>query len=128
MKYSPKLKRIMAEIKEILDREDVAGYVVIHTPDSGHQFSEYLAKFDPSYSCAKLEGDHLRVKAKLADFNGDVEARNKKIKDTVSMLHHLAEDTGKTALSLLEMSKIVDDIVGAEHFGDGHSSHATQNN
>lgn len=50
MQYSPKLKKAMEDIKKILHENDIAGFVVLHTPG----FSEYLNRVDPSYSCAKL--------------------------------------------------------------------------
>ena len=125
MQYSPKLKKAMQEIMAILDREDIAGCVVLHTP----QFSEYHVKINPSYSCARFEGDNLRVKAKLQeDFNGDKNLMQYKVKNTVNMLNHLAEDTGRLAMSLIKTSEMVDEITKPTHFGDGHSSHTQQNN
>ena len=44
MQYSPKLKRVLAEIKAILDKEDIAGSIVLHTPG----FGEFLLKIDTS--------------------------------------------------------------------------------
>jgi hypothetical protein len=64
MQYSPKLKKAMEEIKSIVKRHDIAAHVVLHTP--GH--SEFWFEISPSYSCAKLEGDNVRFKAKTADF------------------------------------------------------------
>lgn len=126
MQYHPKLKKAIAEIKTILDREDIAGCVILHAP----QFSEFLLKIDPSYSCARFEGDHLRVKAKLKeDFNGDKIAWEQKVRDTSNMLHHLSGITGKTAISLHQISSVVDNAVNATHDGnDGETSHIAQNN
>lgn len=125
MQYSPKLKKAMVAIKAILKEYDIAGLVVIHTP--GH--SEYLVRIDPSYSCAKFESDSMvRIRAKLADFNGDKDAWTKKVTDTSNMLSLLSEVTMRTGLSVAELSERMDKIVDAEHFGGGHTSHGTQNN
>ncbi len=125
MQYSPKLKKAMEEVKEILNKYDIGALVVLHTP--GH--SEYLNKINPSYSCAKFESDEaVRFRAKKADFGGDVEARNKKLTDTSNMLNLLGEVGARISLSMLDLSKRFDKIVDAEHGEGGHSSHSTQNN
>ncbi len=125
MQYSPKLKNAISEINEILDKYDVAGSIVLY--DVGN--SEYLLKINPSYSCASFDGDNLRVKARLKeDFNGDIKSFQKKKSDTSNMLSLLAESTGFLSLNLLKISKIVDEKMGAEHFGNSSTSHTTQNN
>lgn len=124
MQYSPKLKRAMNEMKMLMLKYDIGGFCVLHTP--GH--SEYLLRIDPSYSCAKFEGDHVRIKAKLADFNGDKRAWEEKVASTSNMLSLIGEVGGRTALSILEISKQVDEIVEAEHKDGGHTSHTQQNN
>lgn len=125
MQYSPKLKKAAEEIKSILDKYDIAAMVVLHTP--GH--SEYLIKINPSYSCAFIDGEMLRVRAKLQEhFNGDKKAWEKKVSDTANMLRLLSETSGHLTISVMEMSKIVDERVNAEHNGNGHTSHNQQNN
>jgi hypothetical protein len=125
MQYSPKLKKAMEEIKAILKKHDVGGVVILHTP--GH--SEYLHKLDPSYSCAKVDGNEVRIRAKLQeDFKGDKDAWYKKVRDTVNMFNLLASTCGNTAMSLFEISQKLDSIVDAEHTDLGHSSHTDQNN
>jgi hypothetical protein len=124
MQYSPKLKKAMQEIKDILSKHDIAGIVVIHTP--GH--TEFLNKLNPTYSCCKINGDQIRVKAKLEDFNGNKQARNKVISDTANMLHSISMVTGKMLMPLIDLSQQVDKIIDASHNGEGFSSHTTQNN
>ena len=125
MQYSPKLKRAIGEIKQIMGKYDIAGLVILHTPG----FSEYLLKIDTTYSCAKIEGDQLRVKAKLKeDFNGNKAAMEQSLKDTSNMLHHLSETGGRTAMELFNISAALDEKVKAEHTGKGFTSVTTQNN
>lgn len=125
MQYSPKLKKAIQEIKDILSREDIAGVVVLHEP--GH--SEFLVKVDPTYSCVKIKGDQIRIKAKLKeDFNGDKKAWTKKVGDSANMLHLLSMTMGDIVVPLMDLSHRVDKVVKSDHSGGGFSSHTTQNN
>lgn len=126
MQYSPKLKKAMEQIKAILKEHDIAAMVVLHTP--GH--SEYVIRIDPSYSCAKFEGeDRIRVKAKLKeDFAGDKNAWEQTLSDTSNMLSLIGEVGARVSMSILEISKTVDEKINAEHRNGGHTSHNQQNN
>lgn len=125
MQYSPKLKKAMEEMKEILRKHDIAGVVTLHTP--GH--SEYLLHVTPSYSCATFNGDELRVRARLKeDFHGNIGEQRKKVTDTVNMLDMLSESTAKLAMNLISLSEIVTKKTNAEHLDGGHTSQTTQNN
>jgi hypothetical protein len=124
MQYSPKLKKAMEEIKAIVTKYDIGAMVIIHTPDH----SEYYMNISPSYSCAKHDGDTVRIKAKLKDFNGDKKAWQLKVTDTSNMLSLLGETGGRTALSILNVSKQLDKVVDAEHLDGDHTGHTQQNN
>lgn len=63
MQYSPKLKKAMKEIKGILEKNDIAGFVIIHDPG----FVEYLNHLSPSYSCIRVERGALRAKLKSSE-------------------------------------------------------------
>lgn len=123
MQYSPKLKMAINEMRGILSKHDIAGLIVLHTP--GH--SEYLLKIDPSYSCAKLEGDGVRLQAKKKDFP-TIEAWTKRVSDTSNMLNLLFEVGGHNVMGLSNVSDTLDNIVGAEHTEGGHTTETTQNN
>jgi len=110
---SPKLKEAMEEIKEILNKHDIAASVILHEVG----FSEFLFKISPSYSCCFFEGNMLRVKAKSADYAGGVTERNQKIADTSNMLHHLVETGNHVRETMAELSKKIDDLCETEHFG-----------
>lgn len=124
MQYSPKLKKAMEEIKAIIRKHDIGAMVILHAPG----FSEYYMNISPSYSCAKHDGDTVRIKAKLKDFNGDKKAWQVKVTDTSNMLTHLGETGARTSMSILNVSEQLDKLIDAEHFGGGHSSHTDQNN
>ncbi len=123
MQYSPKLKKAMEEIRDVLNKHDIGAYVVLHTP--GH--SEYLLKIDPTYSCARFDGDHVRIKALRKDFPNK-QAWEEKVAGTSNMLSLLGSVGGRTAVAILDISKQLDKIVDAEHFDGGHTSHTEQNN
>lgn len=122
MQYSPTLKKAMEEIKETLKKYDVAALVVLHKPG----FSEYIMKVNTTYSCAFFEGDNLRVRAKKQDYPS-IEAWKEKVAATSNMLNHIGTMGGQLSLNFLELSKRVDEIVGAQHTGGNHSSHTDQN-
>jgi hypothetical protein len=124
MQYSPKLKKAMEEVKEIVKKYDIAALVVLHTPGC----SEYLNHITPSYSCMKWNGDELRIRAKLQeDFNGDKKAMHEKLQATSNMLRLLSETAGKELLGLMKVSDFVDSLLGSTHTDGGHSSHTEQN-
>jgi len=124
MQYNPTLKKAMEEIKQILQKYDIAGQAVLHSP--GH--SEYMIHITPTYSCAWFENNGVRFRATKKDYNGNEMIRNQKIKDTSNMLALLSETTAKNALSLLAVSKKLDQIIGSNHTEGGHTTHSTQNN
>lgn len=124
MQYSPKLKKAAEEIKQILQKYDIAANVVLHTPG----YSEYLLHITPTYSCAWLENDSVRFRAKKEDYNGNAIVRNQKINATANMLRLLSDVAGYNALTLLHVADEFDGIVGADHNDSSHTSHSTQNN
>jgi len=125
MQYHPKLKKAMAQIKDILIENDIAGVVILHTPG----FSEFLNHLTPSYSCVKYSGgDVMQIRAKKEDFNGDAEKRNQVLCDTSNMFYNLSTIATETAYNLSGVSEKLDAILKAEHYGDGYSSHTDQNN
>lgn len=122
MQYSPKLKKAMEEIKDILNKNDIAGFVVIHTPG----FSEYLNHFETSYSCAKLIGGEVRLKLNSKEIGVD---KAKVIaRDSLNMMTHIAKATGENALFYFDAEKILQDKFGGEDLPGNESSHIQQNN
>lgn len=124
MQYSPKLKRAIQEIKDILSREDIAGVVILHEPG----FSEFLVKVDPTYSCAKIQDGQLKVKSKKEDFKQNPAMREKVVRNTANMLHMLGTNGGHCILPIMEMSSKIDRKIEAEHERGKFTDHNTQNN
>lgn len=124
MQYSPKLKNAAEEIKLILKKYDIAANIILHTPG----FTEYLLHITPEYSCAWLENDQVRFRAKKEDYNGSRAIRNKKIADTTNMFRLLAHTAAQNALSLITVADHFDKVTGADHGEDNHTSNTQQNN
>lgn len=125
MQYSPKLKNAMAAITAILTEYDIAGLIVLHTPG----FCEYGLHISPSYSCAKFDGNELRVRAKLKeDFQGNKKAWTLAVTNTSNMLQVMADISAPIALQLFRMADIVNKRTNAEHDPGDHTSNIQQNN
>ncbi|MCP1384860.1 hypothetical protein [Runella salmonicolor] len=119
MDFSPKLKRVMAQIKDILQKEDLGGMVVLHTPG----YSEYLLNLTPSYSCLKVEKDQIRVLSKLTDYDGDQKQQIQHQANTANMLSLITETAVNQTRVLMQVSNAVDVVVGAEHGKLRHRPH-----
>lgn len=126
MQYSPKLKKAMAKIHQILKDEDIAGVVVLHTP----QHSEYLTHITPTYSCAEIDEQlgMLLIKGQLIHHNNDKKVQIQKLTDTCNMLHHLGRNTAQLGVMLIQASKQADKSFNATYDGGSETSNTTQNN
>lgn len=129
MQYSPKLKKAMNEIQEILDKHDIAGAVVLHTPG----FGEHLIKVNPSYSCAFLDNtpgkEMIRVRTRLAeDYDGNSAKRNQAQQDTVNMFDTFANLITRQAVVSIDMIKLLEEKFEITRTGKGGTSTTQQNN
>lgn len=123
MQFSPKLKTAMEEIKAILQKHDIAGYVVIHTPG----FSEYLNHLDTSYSCAKAESGGISVRINTNEV-GKLKAKQL-AEDTYNMITHFNDNLMNHVLTYNSTyNSLTEKWNGSRNNGGGHSSHSQQNN
>lgn len=122
MQYSPKLKRVMAEIKAIMEREDLTGIVILHEPE----FSEFLLKVDTAESCARIDqyGQlHITTKHFLTR-----ERKKKAVEHTANMFVHLT-DVGKAVVgSCMQALSYMEQKFEIRRTGGGFTSNAQQNN
>lgn len=117
MNYSPKLKKAMQEVRQVLEEHDIAGSVVLHTPG----FSEYLIHISPSYSCAKIERNGvLRVKA--SHLNIPFEEKIEMIISTANMFKLIGETSSHIANQTLSMSRAIDREMNCYHSDSIHTS------
>lgn len=122
--YSPRLKEIMAEIKAVLDKHDIAGYVVLHEPG----FSEYLLSIEPTWSAMCLESNShgrvigARVRARRKDF-ATAEAQRQTIENTLNLLTHLTDVLGMHQAAFAHLRALVESKVDAEYTEGVHTPH-----
>lgn len=114
----------MEEVKQVLQKHNIAGVVVLHTPG----FSEYLYHLTPTYSCASIASNGNMVFKGAKKHYDDEADRHNKLKDTANMLTLLAEPLALCATNIIDASESFDKAFGAEHTEGGHTSHNTQNN
>lgn len=129
MQYSPKLKKAMKEISDILDKHDIAGSVILHTPGHG----EHLLKIDPKYSCAFFDNTPgktgIRVRTRLQeDYGGDARKRHQAQEDTVNMFDILSDLVGKQALMCMDTYSMLGKHFEITSTGSGGTSNTTQSN
>ena len=123
MQYSPKLKKAMETIKQIVKENDIAAFVVLHD-EAG--FSEYLNAVSPSYSCLFLENGNVRVRLKTAEVGKE---RAKKLAEgTYNLVTHFSDMIGRHAMMYIETQKLLKDKWGGEEGDGNHSAHEHQNN
>jgi hypothetical protein len=117
------------EIKAILVKYDIAGSVILNTPDRGTHFSEFLCHVTPSWSCAFFEGDRFRVRGRLQeDFNGNKAAQKKKLTDTTGMVRHFKDTNELLAQNFGGMLQLLATKMDIDH-GDGtFTTHKGQSN
>lgn len=129
MQYDPKLKIIMEEIKAILKKNDIAGFVALHTNRNGG-FVEYFNEISPSYSCGVIEhthkGDGMRFRVKKAEVG---EARAKELAEgTYSMVRGLSQVIGSNAMAWVDAYLRLKEAWDGKDLGGDFSSHTQQNN
>jgi hypothetical protein len=109
----PKLKIARHEIEAICKRYDIAGFFILHNAPGN---AEHWMEVSPSYSRASMEGPGaLRLRSKLADYDGDKMAQRVDMEATLNMLSNFAMIAGQAAIPLLEISQQLDRQMGAEH-------------
>jgi len=108
----PKLIEARDRIKAILVELDIAGHVVLHNAPGK---LEIYTRLDPSYS--KLIGlpPLVRLRSKLADYDGDAEAQRRDLEATAGMVRGMGETMGLNAMQMLDLADWIDKAVGAEH-------------
>lgn len=102
----------MAEIRAVLLKHDIGGYILLHEPG----FSEYLMQIAPSWSVMHIEqaghgGFGIRFRALLAEFGGDREAHKRAVEDSVNMVVHFQDGLLRDAETMKRL-----EIELREHF------------
>lgn len=116
MQYSPKLKKVIAEIHAIIKKNDLAGFVCLTEPG----FSEYLSIIDPSFSAVKFHGNGFRLRTN--DLKLSPREKNKLLENTSNTMSLLCTTVMKQGLMLSEISTQIDKVLNAKHTDGSHTS------
>ena len=119
LKFSPKLKNAMEEIKQILNKHDIAGLIVLHEPGYG----EHYIKINPSYSALEFKNREGIIMKGRQRYNSNKIKHNKAIENSLSLLKVLCELAGKTIIPLIEVSQKMDEYYNATHKNEGYLGH-----
>ena len=122
MQYSPKLKQAMEEIKKIIKENDIAGFVLLHTPG----YSEFLNAVSPSYSCAKIEDGQIKFRIKTSEIGK--EKAKALAEGTYNMITHFADQMTWYANMYIDAHDILKKQWGGDEDRGSITSHEQQNN
>ena len=120
----------MAQIKAILEENDIAGCIALHSP--GHV--ESFIKLNPSYSCAMSEellgGEQVvRFRSRLQeDFDGNAAKMHQSQADTVNMFTMMSDVVGYQALGYMHMMDQLKTEFEITNTDMGFTSGNSQNN
>jgi hypothetical protein len=112
-----KLLLARAEIEATIKKYDIAAHVVLHCAPNA---SEVIINLEPSYSRVKLDKGRAVISSKLADYNGDKEAKNRDLTATCNMVSSMFELTGHAAMFLSGLDETLGEATGATHTSMKH--------
>lgn len=81
---NPKLKEALKEIQEVLTKHDLAGFVLL----ADQKEIDYLYAFGASWTCARLEGRELKIRAEPGQYLTEADMMTT-MADTVSLFLRL---------------------------------------
>lgn len=106
MKHSvANLKFALNEIKEILDKYDLAALISVH----GLAGTAGLLKINPSYSCAKFTENNSHIRINNMNV-GAQEEKKESLEDTLEMLRGLSSNAGMKAIAFSEALQEYEDL------------------
>lgn len=112
----PRLKVARLEIEALLQKHDLAGVVVLHTPG----MSEFFYNISPSYSVCWIDESARRVRIRSRvqrEHQGDAAAQQRDQAATANMTAALAEDLRKAAGMFEDVDHVVTFALQAQHTG-----------
>lgn len=119
-KYSPRLKAIMAEIKEIFDKHDVAGVVTLSDGLGMNEFRYFVDT--PSWSMLRFLNDGSGVHLKAHAKSKPIETNK-----TVNVIYSTHEILANSFMVFEQIRKQVDSTLEVDHqrgefyYGPGHT-------
>lgn len=108
-----RLKVARAEIEAIIQKHDLAGAVVLHTPG----MAEWFYQVNPSYSVLHVDeqAGTARVKSRLVDYGGRRQLQLLDQACTANMVASLASELRLGAGMFAFLQRVVDHAAHAEH-------------
>lgn len=108
-----RLKVARLEVEAVLRKHDLAGVVVLHTPG----MVEFFYDIRPSYSCAWIDESipMLRVKSKLAEYDGNAVNQRHDQAATANMTRSFEDALGHAWGMFLDVSRVIDQAFGSTH-------------
>jgi hypothetical protein len=110
-----KLLIARAEIEAVLRKHDVCAHVLI----AGRHRLEVMLHLDASWSNLYLfsdeNGQGLRMRSKIAEYQGDKDQQRQDLEATSGMVRGFGEQLGMAAMAWLHASDQFDAKTGAEH-------------
>jgi hypothetical protein len=108
-----RLKIARTEIEAIMQKHDLAGCVMLHTPGMG----EFFYSVSPSYSCARVDeqAGMMRLRSKLEDYKGDRIVQEHDRAATANMAASLSDMSTNAASMFASMQRVIDRAFHAEH-------------
>lgn len=110
----PRLKRARAEIEAVMQKHDLAGVCILHTPG----MTEWFYQLNPSYSRLFIDEIAMmaRVRSRLVeDHGGDRQAQLLDQACTANMVAGLMGELVRTTGMFGYLQQIVDHALRAEH-------------
>lgn len=108
-----RLKRARAEIEAVMQKHDLAGVCILHTPG----MTEWFYQVNPSYSRLFVDeaAGVARVKSRLIDYGGDRQAQLLDQACTANMTAGLQGELLRGAGMFGYLQQVVDHAMRAEH-------------
>ncbi len=108
-----RLKRARAEIEAVMQKHDLAGVCILHTPG----MTEWFYQLNPSYSRLFIDeaAGVARVKSRLLDYGGDRQAQLLDQACTANMVAGLMGELVRTTGMFGYLQQVVDHALRAEH-------------
>lgn len=107
----PKLKTAAEEIKAVLKKHDIGAVVVL----GSQSHTEFLIEIAPTWSCAWMEGNFLRIRSQRSEYPS-LEAQKKKLEDTVGLVMGFIDASRRNIESLEAVVALIGQKMDVSHW------------
>jgi hypothetical protein len=109
---------VIAVVKSLMQELDLAGYVNASASDHMAHSLEIERPWMKMVMEYRDDGTvhNVRLKSKLADYNGDVNAQRKDLEATLGFLHGMTMTMAPITMMFAEASTRFDEVIKPEHY------------